>query len=206
MRGAKVEKLFRFIALALLGCIALAGCGSSQVPFESWERSQAAKERMLVVAERTRTDVLQNGRLIQTVAGTKGASPLQALERYFLTLPPEEIVRSSARQGTFTRMFLNEVAGTKKFKKDQSSASMDSAMRRLWIVQLFRTLPNEIRTRALQSKIVLPFADPENPGNLRPVEGAPIEQLEQLADILAEDLSPTRNLQFGDFTLASEIN
>jgi hypothetical protein len=43
-------------------------------------------------------------------------------------------------------------------------------------------------------------------GRLPKVDDCGYQLWSESADILAEDLSPTRNPQFDDFTLASEIN
>jgi hypothetical protein len=62
----------------------------------------------------------------------------------------------------------------------------------------------EVRIKTLKEKELSPFVDPKDPGALIPVEGAQIEQLAMLSDVLAKPLSPTRTEQFLEFRTASE--
>jgi hypothetical protein len=195
------------LAFIVLGCVALASCSDSPASFPTWERSASAKARMLTLAaEDTATSATDSGRLMSIVAGNGSASPLQSLERYFLTLSPTEIEQSSAQQGLFTSLYLGEIAGTKKFKEDPSPDSRDTAMRRLWTVQLFRTLPLNVRVKTLSAKELVPFVDPKDPGALLPIEGAEIAKLGAISDALAKALSPSRTQQFQEFRTAAEAN
>jgi hypothetical protein len=143
----------------------LAGCSSEPKSFQLWVHSPTANERMkTIAASPTFEDVDENLMAsVSAVVGDGSSPPLEALERYFETIPADQLVGSERVNGILARKFLSYVADGQKVKFDNS---YERELANLWATQLFRTLSIAERIELLERPSFRNYEDPSEPGAL----------------------------------------
>jgi hypothetical protein len=161
----------------------LAGCSSEQVSFENWVRSPAAIKRMQTLAASPEDLDSTNRATIVKVVGDGSAAPMKAIEAFCLAIPADKVLGSEFECGEAAKSVLEVLTKGKGFKKD---SSYERALRRLWAMQMFRSLPLKRRLEILKRPAMRAYADPLIEGSLRPYEDNPALTPDQKFD---EELS-----------------
>ncbi len=143
----------------------LAGCSREPKSFQLWVHSTSAIERMKTIAasptfEDVDEDLVTS---VSAVVGDGSLPPLEALERYFETIPADQLVGSERFNGILARRFLSYVTAGQKVKIDNS---YERELANLWATQLFRTLSTAERIELLKRPNFRDYGDPEKQGAL----------------------------------------
>jgi hypothetical protein len=161
----------------------LAGCSGEPVSFDKWVRSPAALERMQALATSAGDLDSTNRATIVKVVGDGSAAPMKAIESFCRAIPADKVLGSEFECGEAAKVVLEALTKGKSLKKD---SSYERELRRLWAMQMFRSLPLEKRLEILKRPVMSAYADPSIEGTLRPYEDNPALTPDQKFD---EELS-----------------
>jgi hypothetical protein len=173
----KVSKPSVMITLCLsVSAFIFAGCSEKSESFSAWVNSDKPLAKTQEIARKRSAPLVSYGDEIEVlkVVGDGSDRPFVALEKYFSSLPGASIEERSEQSGALAKMFATSI--TYKVKLKKTAADSPIIFERLWIFQLFRTLPLETRITLLKSPLADPFRDPASPGDLLQVEGKGTER------------------------------
>jgi hypothetical protein len=191
-------KLRSHVPLVLTLALTVGACSTKKQEYLTWVRSEAALVRMGELAKDS--SQAKENQLVNQIVGDGTNQPLVALEQHFRSMTDYEILSTGRESGVATRTFLKVVL---KGENVKSGEELTSSVRRLWILQLFRTLPLAQRVELCQSEALKGYVDVEKDGTLKPFEQSRNPETEKsFFNAVVAAVSPITHVSFNQFVAA----
>jgi hypothetical protein len=187
-----------FVPLVLTLALIVGACSTEKQEYLTWVRSEAALVRMGELAKDNSQS--RENELVDQIVGNGTSRPLAALEHHFRSMTDYEILSTGRESGIVARTFLEVVL---KGENVESGKELTSSVRRLWILQLFRTLPLAQRVELCQSEALKGYVDVEKDGTLKPFEQSRNPATEKsFFNAVVAAVSPATLVSFNQFVAA----
>jgi hypothetical protein len=191
-------KFRSLVPLVITLALTVSGCSTKKQEYLTWVRSEAALVRMGELAKDN--SQAKDNQLVAQIVGDGTSQPLVALEQHFRSMTDYEILSTGRESGIVARTFLKVVL---KGENVESGEELTSSVRRLWILQLFRTLPLAQRVELCQSEALKGYVDVASDGTLKPFERSrnPVTEKSFFNAVVAA-VSPATQVSFKQFVAA----